>query len=85
MPLKYFRGSAFIHTNDGFLTLHNRLIQDKRSNCMGAHIQVPSILNIPAWEWYLSQYWDQQLVSLLACGFPLDFSQSENWYTKVGS
>ena len=38
-----------------------------------------SILNNLAWERFLHQYWDEQLVIILACGFPLDFSQPENW------
>ena len=33
-PLKAFRGGAFVHTNEDFLALHNRLRQDKRPNCM---------------------------------------------------
>ena len=81
--LKAFRDSAFVLTNEDFLALHNRLRQDKRPYCMGACIQVPSILNIPAWERYLGQYWDQQLVSLLTCGFPLDFSLPENSSSRL--
>ena len=78
-PLKGFSVTAFQNLPGDMLTLHNVLKTDTRPNCTGARIQVPSALNISAWKNYLVTYWDHQLVSLLACGFPLDLCKPEEW------
>jgi len=41
-------------------------------NVLGQKFLLPSSLNLPLWHHFLKHYWDSQLFSFLACGFPLD-------------
>ena len=45
-------------------------------NFLGARLKVNSQLNLSAWKFHLSDYWDKQLTDLLYFGFPLDFNRN---------
>ena len=47
--------------------------QSGKFNFLQCQIRVKSQLNPDKWEALLTDYWDQQLVSLIKHGFPLDF------------
>ena len=52
------------------------LVKDSGThNYLKRRISVNSHLNIDRWEYYLRNYWDQQIVDLLHYGFPLDFDR----------
>ena len=50
--------------------------QYQKPNYLGTRLKVDSQLNLQAWENYLSDYWDRQLIDLLYFGFPLDFNRN---------
>ena len=56
--------------------LHTTVKASNLPNFMACRIPLQSQLNIINWKKYLVNYWDQQLVDLLAFGFPLDFDRS---------
>ena len=76
-PLKVYTGpctsNKVIHD---IVDLHTQVKASNLPNFMGCRIQLHSQLNIVNWRKYLVNYWDQQLVDLLAFGFPLDFDRS---------
>ena len=54
------------------------LKNQKTSNSFGPKFILPTTFNLPLWHFFLQHYWDVQLFSFLACGFPLDIqSQPE--------
>ena len=56
--------------------LHKTVKPSNLPNFMGCRIPLQSRLNIANWRKYMLNHWDQQLVDLLAFGFPLDFDHS---------
>ena len=48
----------------------------KKTNFLGARLKVDSQLNLGAWKFHLSDYWDKQLIDLLYFGFPLNFNRN---------
>ena len=61
------------NSRDSPLDIHERLRASQVPNFLGSQINVPSQLNIEAWEEVLENYWDKQLLFLIRYGFPLDF------------
>ena len=57
------------------IQLHNEVKKYDLPNYLGAHIPVPSQLNICKWESLLQDYWDKQLLECLKFGFPLGFNR----------
>lgn len=56
-----------------YLALHNHFSANSRHNCSGNRILIPnSTFNIQAWEGYLKNYSDCQILDLIKYGFPLD-------------
>ena len=66
-PIKAIRNIADLHTTVKASNLPNFIF------CRIPLKFQPSITN---WRKYLVNYWDQQLLDLLAFGFPLDFNRS---------
>ena len=60
------------------LTLHRAVRDYNCPNYMGIQISVASKLKINNWKYYLSDYWDKQLVHLLEFGFSLDFDRNSD-------
>ena len=56
--------------------LHKTVNSSNLPNFMACRIPLQSHLNMTNWRKYLVNYCDQQLVDLLAFGFPLDFYRS---------
>ena len=54
--------------------IHRSIVDTNTHNFMKAQIEIQSQLNPDAWDKYLKNYWDQQLLLLIRCGFPLDFN-----------
>ena len=55
------------------LVLHKKVKDSGDYNFMKSQITVKSQLNPEVWESLLTDYWDNQLCSLIRFGFPLDF------------
>ena len=76
-PLKVYTGhctsNKAIHN---IVDLHKKIKASNLQNFMGCRVPLQSQLNITNWRKYLVNYWDQQLVDLLAFGFSLDFDRS---------
>ena len=56
--------------------IYNAVSRTGKYNYKGARIRVPSGLCIEAWESYLSDYTDQNLVSFLAYGWPVNHDRT---------
>ena len=55
-------------------------------NSVGAHMQVPSSLNIKAWEYYLTRvHKDEELLSFIKYGFPMGYVGPTTDTTDVGN
>ena len=65
------------HKSD-LLQIHEEVKQTVDHNFPGTRIQIPSQLNVEAWEANLKNYWDKQLVQLIRYGFPLSFDKNIN-------
>ena len=57
------------------LVLHKKVKDSGDYNFMKSQITVKSQLNPEVWESLLTDYWDNQLCSLIRFGFPLDFQR----------
>ena len=57
------------------LVLHNMVKNSGDYNFMKSQITVKSQLNPDVWDSLLTDYWDNQLCSLIRFGFPLDFQR----------
>ena len=64
------------HHKSDLLQIHEEVKRTGNHNFLEARIQVPSQLNVEAWEANLEKYWDKQLVQLIRYGFPLSFDQN---------
>ena len=64
--------------NFDLLTIHHKIRSTNNYNFLDAQIQVPSQVKIEAWEAYLKNYWDKQLVQPIRYGFPLSFDNKVN-------
>ena len=72
-----YTGEDIIWTDvPNVIEAHKIIKKSAMPNFMGARIPVNSQFNIPAWESYLNEYWDKQIVDLLQYGFPLDFDRT---------
>ena len=60
------------------LQAHRHIRQSGVPNFLGLRIPVKTQLNIPAWQFHLRDYFDQQLLDLIEFGFPLDFERSSS-------
>ena len=58
--------------SSSYMELCHLLRDNTLPNCMGSRIRVPSNMNIGAWEDYLRNFYDTQLIDFLKFGFPLD-------------
>ena len=58
------------------INVHAIVNQHQKPNFLGAHLKVDSQLNLNAWKFHLSDYWDKQLIDLLYFGFRLDFNRN---------
>ena len=75
--LMVYTGEDIIWTDvPNVIEAHKIIKKSARPNFMGVRIPVNSQFNIPAWESYLNEYWDKQIVDLLQYGFPLDFDRT---------
>ena len=54
--------------------IHRSIVDTNTHNFMEAQIEIQSQLNPDAWDKYLKNYWDQQLLLLIRYGFPLEFN-----------
>ena len=54
-------------------------------NFLKVRIPVHTQLNVVAWKYYLTNYWDKQLIDLITFGFPLDFDRSVTLNSTVVS
>ena len=71
IPIGEFRLSHYCP-----IQAHLIVKQHGKPNYLGARLKVDSQLNLQAWEYHLSDYWDKQLIDLLYFGFPLDFNRN---------
>ena len=55
-----------------YLAISQILQNHKIPNSLGPKFLLPSPFNLPLWHFFLKKYWGGQLLSFLACGFPLD-------------
>ena len=81
-PLMLYQGPKTnnVATSD-ILTLHRTAKDSNCPNYMGIRIPVSSKLKIKNWKYYLTDYWDKQLVDLLEFGFPLDFDRNSELHS----
>ena len=56
------------------LSISQILQKSQIPNPFGPKFILPSPFNLPLWHFFLQHYWDVQLLSFLACGFPLDIT-----------
>ena len=56
--------------------IHRSVVDTNTHNFMEAQTEIQSQLNPGAWDKYLKNYWDQQLLLLTQYGFPLDFNSA---------
>ena len=63
------------HCNCDPLVLHKKIKDSGDYNFMKSQITVTSQLNPEVWESLLTDYWDNQLCSLIRFEFPLDFQR----------
>ena len=63
------------HSNCDPLVLHKKIKDSGDYNFMKSQITVRSQLNPEVWESLLTDYWHNQLCSLMRFGFPLDFQR----------
>ena len=70
-PLKVYTGAQTFDTVlHDLVHLHKTVKASNLPNFMACRIPLKSQLNITNWKKYLVNYWDQQLLDLLAFGFP---------------
>ena len=62
--------------NSNLLQIHKKVKRTGTYNFLEAKIQIPSQLNMEAWQANLEEYWDKQLIQLIRYGFPLSFDNS---------
>ena len=60
------------YKSNSYLELFRALRGNQLPNCRGARIPIPTSMNIGAWEYYLRNYYDPQLIDFLKYGFPID-------------
>ena len=65
-----------LSTRHNIVDLQKTVKSSNLPNFMACRIPLQSQHNITSWRKYLVNYWDQQLVDLLAFRFPLDFDRS---------
>ena len=76
-PILLYNGNPKHHrVIPDVLQAHRLLRASGLPNFLGLRIPLQTQLNIPAWRFYLRDYFDQQLVDLMEFGFPLDFDRS---------
>ena len=56
--------------------IFDKVVQTDQYNFQKARVRVPSGLNIPAWESYLKDYDDREIVDYLKFGWPISFNRS---------
>ena len=75
-PLRLFTGDPTHWEQIPDIISAHKLIRDSGlPNFLGLRIPVHTQLNVKAWRFHLSDYWDQQSVDLIEYGFPLDFDR----------
>ena len=75
--LRLFTGDpTYCEQIPDIISAHKLIRASGLPNFLGLRIPVHTQLNVKAWRFHLSDYWDQQLVDLIEYGFPLDFDRS---------
>ena len=59
--------------NSDMLNIYTRVFQTAKYNFQDARIRVPSGLHVDAWESYLKDYHDSEIVQYLKFGWPSNF------------
>ena len=81
--IKFFTGEPTYWENiPDIIQAHCLIRQSGLPNFLGLRIPVYTQLNVDSWRSHLADYLDQQLVYLIAYGFPLDFDRKIRHYQR---
>ncbi len=65
---------AASNSDNGIVIIANEIIQSGMPNYQGCQIPVSSQLKTGNWEWWLQQYWDQDVAKMVKYGWPINIS-----------